>query len=323
MKSPEPEHQGHGAGASDTNVGTGSLTLEQFTEIVLAQEKMEVTEDKRTEVTINNRNTAGVFGGFQRPQGATNMKTVVLTPRHAATNVPSAAPRSSPVHKKSSRGPLSGFQDHRVRDQMRKQLETVIRKNEEILEQSNVTQVTRGRGREAVRSLDSARAKVAMPLNLSVRKDLMVSSQPESDNVNVALEKLIARHGRELEITRKTKKDKLMSVPARGPPPDVDLTPVSPLSHSSLTRMLHLSTLSPRLDTLPALIPITASESCGPSLKRPATVTNNNTLEAKKKKQDDEPTDLSVLKTPENKDTVQKIMMDCKLALKEDMSGNL
>ena len=327
LKSPEPEHQGHGAGASDTNVGTGSLTLEQFTEIVLAQEKMEVTDDKRTEVTINNRNTAGVFGGFQRPQGATKMKTVVLTPRHAASNVPSAAPRLSPVQKKSSRGPLSGFQDHRVRDQMRKQLETVIRKNEEILEQSHVTHVTRGRGRESTRSLDSARAKVAMPLNLSVRKDLMVSSQPESDKVNVALEKLIARHGRELEITRKTKRDKLMSLPAREPPPDVDLTPVSPLHHSSLTKMLHVSKLSPRLDTLPALIPITASEPSGPSLKRPATVTNNNTLEAKKKKQEftteEEPTDLSVLKTPENKDTVQKIMMDCKLALQEDMSGNL
>ena len=305
-------------------MGTGSLTLEQFTEIVLAQEKMEVTDDKRTEVTINNRNTAGVFGGFQRPQGATKMKTVVLTPRHSQTNVPSAAPRSSPVQKKSSRGPLSGFQDHRVRDQMRKQLETVIRKNEEILEQSHVTQVTRGRGREAARSLDSSRSKVAMPLNLSVRKDLMLKSQPESDNVNVALEKLIARHGRELEITRKTKKDKQMSLPAREPPPDVDLTPVSPLPHPSLTKMLHVSKLSPRLDPLPALIPITASEA---SLKRPATVTNNNTLEAKKKKQeitnDEEPTDLSVLKTPENKDTVQKIMMDCKLALQEDTSGNL
>ena len=326
LKSPEHEHQGHGAGASDTNVGTGSLTLEQFTEIVLAQEKMEVTDDKRTEVTINNRNTAGVFGGFQRPQGATKMKTVVLTPRHAATNVPSAAPRSSHVNKKTSRGPLSGFQDLRVRDQMRKQLETVIRKNEEILEQSNVTQVTRGRGREAVRSLDSARAKVAMPLNLSVRKDLMVSSQPESDNVNVALEKLIARHGRELEITRKTKKDKLLSLPTREPPPDVDLTPVTPVAHThkSLTKMLQLAKLAQRPDTLPALIPISAaSEPLGPSLKRPATVTNNNTLEAKKKKQDDEPTDLSVLKTPENKDTVQKIMMDCKLALQEDMSGNL
>lgn len=332
LKSPEPEHRGPGAGGGDTSVGTGSLTLEQFTEIVLAQEKMEVTDDKRTEVTINNRNTAGVFGGFQHPQGATKMKTVVLTPRHANTNVPSAAPRLSPVQmKKSVRGPVTGFQDLKVRDQMRKQLETVIRKNEEILEQSNVTHVASRRGRDAARSQDSSRSKVAMPLNLSVRKDLMKKSQCESDksdNVNVALEKLIARHGRELEITRKTKKDKLLSLPTREPPPDVDLTPVTP--HKSLTKMLQLAKLTQRPDTLPALIPITAAtapEPFVPSLKRPATFTNNNVLDAKKKKQeiatDEEPTDLSVLKIPENKETVQRIMMDCKIALQEDTSGNL
>ena len=334
MKSPEPEHRVHGVGGGDTNVGTGSLTLEQFTEIVLAQEKMEVTDDKRTEVTINNRNTAGVFGGFQHPQGATKMKTVVLTPRHANTNVPSAPPRLSPVQvKKSVRGPVTGFQDHKVRDQMRKQLETVIRKNEEILEQSNVTHVASRRGRDAARSQDSSRSKVAMPLNLSVRKDLMKKSPCESDksdNVNVALEKLIARHGRELEITRKTKKDKLLSLPTREPPPDVDLTPVTPVHHKSLTKMLQLAKLTQRPEALPALIPITAAstpEPFGPSLKRPATVTNNNILDAKKKKQeiatDEEPTDLSVLKIPENKETVQRIMMDCKIALQEDTSGNL
>ena len=332
MKSPEPEHRGPGGGGGDTNVGTGSLTLEQFTEIVLAQEKMEVTDDKRTEVTINNRNTAGVFGGFQHPQGATKMKTVVLTPRHANTNVPSASPRLSPVQvKKPVRGPVTGFQDHKVRDQMRKQLETVIRKNEEILEQSNVTHVASRRGRDAARSQDSARSKVAMPLNLSVRKDLMKKCESDkSDNVNVALEKLIARHGRELEITRKTKKDKLLSLPMREPPPDVDLTPVTPVPHKSLTKMLQLAKLTQRPETLPALIPITAAsttEPFGPSLKRPATVTNNNVLDAKKKKQnivtDEEPTDLSVLKIPENKETVQRIMMDCKIALQEDTSGNL
>ena len=333
LKSPEPEQRVPGASAGDTSVatGSGSLTLEQFTEIVLAQEKMELTDDKRTEVTINNRNTAGVFGGFPHPQGAAKMKTVVLTPRHATTNVPSAPPRLSPGQvKKPARGPVPGFHDHKVRDQMRKQLETVIRKNEEILEQSNVTHVSSRRGRDAARSQDSSRSKVAMPLNLSVRKDLMKKTQCESDNVNVALEKLIARHGRELEITRKTKKDKLLSLPTREPPPDVDLTPVTPVphTHKSLTKMLQLAKLAQRPDTLPALIPISpAPDTLGPSLKRPATVTNNNIIDAKKKKQeiapDDEPTDLTVIKTPENKETVQKIMMDCKIALQEDMSGNL
>ena len=323
VKSPEPEHRGTGA-SGDTSVGTGSLTLEQFTEIVLAQEKMEVTEtDKRTEVTINNRNTAGVFGGFTHPQGTTKMKTVVLTPRHAVTNVPSAPQRSTPVQvKKSIRGP--GLQDHKARDQMRRQLETVIRKNEEILEQSNVTHVASRRGRDAARS----QTKAAVPLNLSVRKDLMMKTQPESDNVNVALEKLIARHGRELEITRKSKKDKLLHLPTREPPPDIDLTPVPQPPHKSLTKMMQLAKLTPRLDTLPALIPISAaSEPVGPSLKRPGPVTNNNVPDAKKPKQeitpDEEPTDLSVLKNQENNETVQKIMMDCQIALREDLSGNL
>ena len=330
-----PVHCGPGSG--DSSVGTGSLTLEQFTEIVLAQEKMEVTEDKRTEVTINNRSTAGVFGGFQHPPGATKMKTVVLTPRHVATNVPSSAVTAAPsklspvLMKKSSRAPVEGFKDHKVRDQMRKQLEIVIRKNEEILEQSNVTHVASRRGREAARSQVSPRPRVAMPLNLSVRKDLMIKSKSESDNVNVALEKLIARHGRELEITRKSKKDKIMSLPAKEPPPDVNLTPVSPVPQQTLAQMMKLSRLTKRnsecLESLPALIPIPVSEPTGPSLKRPGPVTNNNFLDAKKKKKeiviDEEPTDLSVLKSPENKERVQKIVMDCKIALQEDTSGNL
>ena len=80
-----------------------------------------------------------------------------------------------------------GLQESRARDQMRKQLEIVIRKNEEILSSSPAPSP---RPRPAPAAPRPAAA--AAPLNLSVRKDLM-KPKTERENVNVALEKLIAR----------------------------------------------------------------------------------------------------------------------------------
>ena len=284
-----------------------SLTLEQFTEIVLAQERLdkddipmtvEEVSDKRTDVTIANKTISAT-----RPTA--KLKPVVLTPRHAP-------PVSPPVTKTGNT--VSGLQ---MREQMRKQLEFVIKKNEEILESSNVTHAPQRRGRavtaensrvsQETRAVDLTKTRhLPGPLNLSVRKDLM-KPKAEPDKVNIALEKLLARHGNDLEITRKSKKERSMFPDS---PPDVTLKPQSP------------TTLLPR------------TEHSSASLKRSLPSPNNNVLETKKYKPDessmsrrsslenDVATDLSILNDPANQETVKKIMEDCRVVLQQDVNGN-
>ena len=185
--------------------------MEQFTEIVLAQERMDKTDtivpddvpitvddivDRRRDITINNRQDVGKYTSSQT--GA-KLKPVVLTPRHVS-NIASHV--SQPLVKQSRDiGKMIPFQDRKVRDEMRKQLEIVIRKNEEILENSNVTHVPRKRTLDLTRckttvapaKVETVGIKPSMPLNLSVRKDLM-KPKTENDNVNGAIEKLLARY---------------------------------------------------------------------------------------------------------------------------------
>ena len=213
LKSP-----GHSPGTTSSTSGSasnGGLTLEQFTEIVLAQERMDRTEtivpddvpstiddivDKRRDITINNRHEVGKYTSIQT--GA-KLKPVVLTPRHVS-NVSSHV--SQPLVKQGREiGKMIPFQDRKVRDEMRKQLEIVIKKNEEILENSNVTHVPRKRTIDLTRcktaaipqvkvETPTASIKPSMPLNLSVRKDLMKPKTENDNNVNGAIEKLLARY---------------------------------------------------------------------------------------------------------------------------------
>ena len=106
---------------------------------------------------------------------------MVLTPRHA---------------------PSMGLQESRARDQMRRQLEIVIRKNEEILSGCS-SPAPRPRPRPAPAAPRPTAS--AGPLNLSVRKDLM-KPKTERENVNVALEKLIARYIITVELQTKVKR---------------------------------------------------------------------------------------------------------------------
>ena len=85
--------------------------------------------------------------------------------------------------------PNQTIQDDTMRDQMRKQLESVIRKNEEILEKSHVYNAPLRRGKDVSKSNESS---VNKPLNLSVRKDLM-KPKNETENVSGAIQKLLAR----------------------------------------------------------------------------------------------------------------------------------
>lgn len=286
--------------------------MEQFTEIVLAQERLDKDDvpitvdevgDKKTDVTIQNKT-------LPFPQTTAKLKPVVLTPRH----VPAHVSIPHPVAKPSSPG--SKITTQSMREQMRRQLEMVIKKNEEILESSNVTNAPQRRGRavtaamasaaasqqqqhlDVAKPVDLSKTKPSAPLNLSVRKDLM-KAKSDTEVVNVALERLLARHGNDLEITRKSKKDKN-------------------IMNFSPTPIASTACLLPR------------NENETRHLKR--SLTNNNFLETKKSKiehdRDNDKVsvakekDLTTLSDPSNKDKVKKILEDCKIALQQDLNGN-
>ena len=148
----------------------------------------------------------------------------------------------------------------------------------------------------------------------------------------------MCRHGRDLEITRKTKKDKLLLLAEREPPPELNLTA---RPHAATARVSHLS---PRHVSSAAASPGHVSPAASPperGLKRPGPVANNNLAAAKKLRTsatsppprpgggeaaaagEAAASDLSVLlRSPENGDKVKKIVMDFRLALHEDLNGN-
>ena len=146
---------------------------------------------------------------------------------------------------------------------------------------------------------------------------------------------MLRRHGRDLEITRKTKKDKLLLLAEREPPPELNLTA---RPHAATARVSHLS---PRHVASAAASPGHVSPAASPperGLKRSGPVANNNLAAAKKLKTpattpspppplpgggEAAASDLSVLlRSPENGDKVKKIVMDFRLALHEDLNGN-
>ena len=291
----------------DHSPRNSNLTLEQFTDIVLAQEKLEGEVVAVTVDDILDKSPLSVRGGG-RPAGPAKLKPVVLTPRQA--------------HGAALTSHLP-LRDRTVRDQVRHKLEFVIRKNEEILENNEALRQVAIRRREKPQSnvmnsqgvgggggggggAPPAQPQAALPLNLTVRKDLMRTEAADqtagSHNISVTLEKLLARHGGDLEITRKVKKDK--SSPASAEcPPVVNLTPL--YQRQGTKRLM--------------------SPSCNNNGDQ-----NTENVNAKKLKVDAEMPKIvdvvkreSALDDPENSEKIKKIISDFRIALQEDLHGNL
>ena len=272
-----------------------NLTLEQFTDIVLAQEKLEgqQAEEEPAEKNILKSRPAG-----RAATAGAKLKPVVLTPRQSHPGLP--------------------LQDRRVRDQMRNKLEFVIRKNEEILENNEALRQVAIRKREKPQLglMPSQPAAPALPLNLSVRKDLLradlaesvVRSTAPNPNISVTLEKLLARHGGDLEITRKKKKDKSGCILVDSPPV-VNITPLYPrqtLSNNQIRGTKRF--ISPICNNNSD-----ASEVNAKKLKVDAEIPKITDLVKKE----------SALDNPENSEKIKKIVSDFRIALQEDLHGNL
>ena len=277
----------------DHSPRNSNLTLEQFCSLALS-----IAEEE-----TGDRNILKSRAPERTGANGAKLKPVVLTPRQSHPALP--------------------LQDRRVRDQMRNKLEFVIRKNEEILENNEALKQVAIRKRDKgqvtnMASQHSAPPATSLPLNLSVRKDLLrsdltepvLSSLTPQPNISLTLEKLLARHGGDLEITRKKKKEKISGV-VLDSPPVVNLTPLYPRQTQSDTQIRGTKRLiSP--------------------------ISNNNSEEsevranAKKLKVDTaipKIADLvkkeSALENPENSEKIKKIVSDFRIALQEDLHGNL
>ena len=273
----------------DHSPRNSNLTLEQFTDIVLAQEKLEGPAEAGGEgvpVTVDEtveRRSVRVRGGGAK------LKPVVLTPRQS--HGPGLATGQLPLR------------DRTVRDQVRHKLEFVIRKNEEILENNEALRQVAIRRRDRPQtSLPPA----ALPLNLTVRKDLMRSDSSEqrtgTPNISVTLEKLLARHGGDLEITRKVKKDKNSSTAVESAPL-VNLTPV--YGGQGTKRLI--------------------SPTCNNNTEESDVILNAKKLkvDAEVPKMEETMRKESAVENPENSDKIKKIISDFRIALQEDLHGNL
>ena len=125
------------------------------------------------------------------------------------------------------------------------------------------------------------------------------------------------RHGRDLEITRKSKRDK-MSVIVESPP-EVNMTKIP--GHSKTSKILQSPSVSLGYKTYePEQFLVK------PGVKR-ASSDNNNFIKVKKVRKSSEESaspvqDLSVLNVEENQEKIQKIMGDFKIALQQDVNGN-
>ena len=277
-----------------------NLTLEQFTDIVLAQEKLEgpAEEETRRDKNILKSRAPGRTGA-----AGAKLKPVVLTPRQSHPGLP--------------------LQDRRVRDHMRNKLEFVIRKNEEILENNEALKQVAIRKREKpqMASMPSQQAAApALPLNLSVRKDLLradlaepeVCSSSPKPNISVTLEKLLARHGGDLEITRKKKKDKTSCV-VLDSPPVVNMTPLYPrpgLSNNQVRGTKRL--ISPTCNNNSEESPVKENAK---KLKVDTANAIPKIADIVKKE--------SAFDNPENSEKIKKIVSDFRIALQEDLHGNL
>ena len=137
---------------------------------------------------------------------------------------------------------------------------------------------------------------------------------------------LFSRHGRDLEITRKSKKDK-MSVIVESPP-EVNMTKV-PVHSKNISSEKDISTekifQSSPTETIEQKTLEPEQFLVKPGVKR-ASSDNNNFIKVKKiKTLSDTPThsqDLSDLNSKENQEKIQKIIGDFKIALQVDVNGN-
>ena len=271
-----------------------NLTLEQFTDIVLAQEKLEgPTEEETGEKNILKSRAPG-----RTEAPGAKLKPVVLTPRQSHPGLP--------------------LQDRRVRDHMRNKLEFVIRKNEEILENNEALKQVAIRKREKPQTTSMSSQPAALPLNLSVRKDLLradlaepeVCSTSPKPNISVTLEKLLARHGGDLEITRKKKKDKISCV-VLDSPPVVNMTPLYPRPALSDNQIRGTKRL---------ISPICNNNSEESQVKENA---KKLKVDAAIPKIADIVKKESAFDNPENSEKIKKIVSDFRIALQEDLHGNL
>ena len=132
---------------------------------------------------------------------------------------------------------------------------------------------------------------------------------------------LFSRHGRDLEITRKSKKDK-MSVIVESPP-EVNMTKV-PVHSKNISSEKNISA-EKIFQSSPTETPEPEQFLVKPGVKR-ASSDNNNFIKVKKiKTLSDTPTlaqDLSDLNSKENQEKIQKIIGDFKIALQVDVNGN-
>ena len=135
---------------------------------------------------------------------------------------------------------------------------------------------------------------------------------------------LFSRHGRDLEITRKSKKDK-MSVIVESPP-EVNMTKV-PVHSKNISSEKNISAEKIFQSTEASEPKLLEPEQflVKPGVKR-ASSDNNNFIKVKKiKTLSDTPTlaqDLSDLNSKENQEKIQKIIGDFKIALQVDVNGN-
>ena len=290
----------------DHSPRNSNLTLEQFTDIVLAQEKLEGPQTE--EETGGDKNVLKSRAPGRTGAAGAKLKAVVLTPRQSQPALP--------------------LQDRRVRDHMRNKLEFVIRKNEEILENNEALKQVAIRKREKpqMTSLSNLSSQPpvppALPLNLSVRKDLLRADLAESvvssatpnaspkPNISVTLEKLLARHGGDLEITRKKKKDKNNCV-LLDSPPVVNMTPLYPRQTLSNNQIRGTKRL---------ISPICNNNSEESQVKENA---KKLKVDAAIPKIADIVKKESAFDNPENSEKIKKIVSDFRIALQEDLHGNL
>jgi len=366
-----------------------SLTLEQFTNIVLAKEKFD-TFNSASEIPVTVDETvepASGRGGRQiilpkTPASHSNfsiqqkrsavgekLKPVVLTPRQIHVQaVPNSHPpptikvrqntfipkqnsshlsknlkrnisqtlplyesifslAGSPGTQKNHLNLISESQvrgggaipDQRVNDQIRKQLESVIKRNEDILKNTDLLKQDVQRRTDKTCQPDNS-----TPLNLSVRKDLMKShrnpnAEQEKRNLDLlprdlsqAVASLITKTGGDLEITRKVKKaGKPRKSFIYDTPALVNMTPIyRPKSRENII------SIGEELDSLMG--------------KRKAYYKNEDAEENIKKRKlfinDSIKEELLSIDSrkikEENLPMVNKIGVDCRLALHPDLHGN-
>ena len=371
-----------------------SLTLEQFTNIVLAKEKFDtfnsvgdspVTVDETVDPTSSpSRASKQVFlpktlsllsHSIIQPRRSTageKLKPVVLTPRqvHVRTVpspiipstrktgqnsfklVPNSKPSQLQSHQTSNTAntlplyesifSLAGspgtpkdslnvlpekqlictgiLSDQSLNNQIRKQLESVIKRNEDILKNTDLLK------QDVFRSkYKTCLSDISTPLNLSVRKDLMkgyrnTNIEQEKKNtwgnieslpgdLSHAVASLITKAGGDLEITRKVKQ--------AGPsqrtliydkPAFVNMTPI--YRHSKQDEDVAISKIQDRMIA-----------------KRKAYFQEDQEKVKKKKdmniesiKEEHLSMNLTLIKQ-ETSSMIDKIGVDCKLALQPDLHG--